>query len=79
MKKIKICPKCGKKYFDIGTLPQMCVTCWGKEYALNITQFSELDNYGTLYLHIKEQGKWYSIIIEHWSEKFQDGIYRNTW
>ena len=25
------CPVCGKKYEDIGTLPQMCLSCWAKQ------------------------------------------------
>lgn len=41
--------------------------------------FSELNEFGTLLLHIKEVGKWYSVIIEHWNERYEDGIYFNFW
>ena len=30
---IIVCERCGKKYENKGTLPQMCLSCWDSLYA----------------------------------------------
>lgn len=39
----------------------------------------ELNESGTLFLHIKERGVWISIIIEHWNERYEFGTYNQFW
>lgn len=38
-----------------------------------------LNNHGTLFLHILEKGLWNTVVIEHWNESFEDGMFRHYW
>lgn len=32
MHEILTCPICGREYENIGSIPQICLTCWDKLY-----------------------------------------------
>jgi len=29
---MKTCKICGKKYVDVGSIPDICLSCWDKRY-----------------------------------------------